>query len=136
MSGWRRRTTRTSSAASRRWASIANGAARPAAHGPHQLGTRDHARGASRAVAAGIGRHLGRGGMTAVRRPSERRPRKPPPAAAEGAASRIRPLLERYCKLAKVKLTRRGADLYEMKLPLSERTHFSGRTTARVALAL
>src|SRR5438067_7337688 len=74
--------------------------------------------------------------MTAVRRPSQRRPRKPPPAAAEGAASRIRPLLERYCKLAKVKLTPRGADLYEMKLPLSERTHFSGRATVRVALSL
>src|SRR5438067_8392716 len=74
--------------------------------------------------------------MTAVRRPSQRRPRKPPPAAAEGAASRIRPLLERYCKLAKVKLTPHGADLYEMKLPLSERTHFSGRATVRVALSL
>src|SRR5438105_15317208 len=74
--------------------------------------------------------------MTAVRRPSVRRPRKPPPAAAEGAASRIRPLLERYCKLAKVKLIACGADLYEMKLPLSERAHFSGRATVRVALSL
>ena len=74
--------------------------------------------------------------MTAVRRPSERRPRKPPPAAAEGAASRIRPLLERYCKLAKVKLIPRGADLYDMKLPPAERTHFSGRATVRVALSL
>ena len=74
--------------------------------------------------------------MTAVRRPSERRPRKPPPAAAEGAASRIRPLLERYCKLAKVKLIARGADLYDMKLPVSERAHFGERASVRVALSL
>ena len=46
------------------------------------------------------------------------------------------PLLQRYCKLAKVKLIARGADLYEMKLPLSERAHFSGRATVRVALSL
>ena len=50
--------------------------------------------------------------------------------------ARIWPLLERYCKLAKVKLIPRGADLYEMKLPLSERPHFSGRATVRVALSL
>src|SRR5438477_13028356 len=49
---------------------------------------------------------------------------------------RIRTLLERYCKLAKVKLIAHGADLYEMKLPLSERAHFSGRATVRVALSL
>ena len=49
---------------------------------------------------------------------------------------RIRPLLERYCKLAKVKLLPRGADLYEMKLPLSERAHFGDRATVRVALSL
>jgi hypothetical protein len=46
------------------------------------------------------------------------------------------PLLERYCKLAKVKLSPRGADLYDMKLPLSERAHFSGRASVRVALSL
>ncbi len=50
--------------------------------------------------------------------------------------ARMWPLLERYCKLAKAKLIRRGADLYEMKLPLSERAHFSGRATVRVALSL
>src|SRR5207253_7919559 len=50
--------------------------------------------------------------------------------------ARMWPLLERYCKLAKVKLIPRGADLYEMKLPLSERAHFSGRATVRVALSL
>jgi len=45
-------------------------------------------------------------------------------------------LLQRYAKLAKVKLIARGADLYDMKLPLSERVHFSGRSTVRVALSL
>jgi hypothetical protein len=46
------------------------------------------------------------------------------------------PLLERYCKLAKVKLIPRGADLYDMKLPVSERAHFGERATVRVALSL
>src|SRR5206468_6183078 len=50
--------------------------------------------------------------------------------------SRTWPLLERYCKLAKVKLLPRGADLYDMKLPVSERAHFSGRATVHVALSL
>ena len=50
--------------------------------------------------------------------------------------SRIWPLLERYCKLAKVKLLPRGADLYDMKLPVSERAHFGDRATVRVALSL
>ena len=50
--------------------------------------------------------------------------------------SRIWPLLERYCKLAKVKLIPRGADLYDMKLPVSERVHFGERATVRVALSL
>ena len=59
------------------------------------------------------------------------------PAAAQAAADgRIRPLLERYCKLAKVKLLPRGADLYELKLPTSERAHFKGRAAVRVALSL
>ena len=49
---------------------------------------------------------------------------------------RIRTLLERYCRLAKVKLLPRGADLYELKLPLAERAHFKGRATVRVALSL
>jgi len=49
---------------------------------------------------------------------------------------RIRTLLERYCKLAKVKLLPRGADLYELKLPLSERAHFGDRASVRVALSL
>src|SRR5207253_2662574 len=62
-----------------------------------------------------------------------KRPRKTVEVKTDG---RMWPLLERYCKLAKVKLARRGADLYDMKLPLSERAHFSGRATMRVALSL
>ncbi len=50
--------------------------------------------------------------------------------------SRIWPLLERYCKLAKVKLIARGADLYDMKLPVAERAHFGERASVRVALSL
>lgn len=61
------------------------------------------------------------------------RRKRPHPATEDG---RIRPLLERYCKLAKVKLIARGSDLYELKLPLSERAHFGDRATVRVALSL
>ena len=50
--------------------------------------------------------------------------------------SRMWPLLERYCKLANVKLIARGADLYDMKLPLAERAHFGERASVRVALSL
>lgn len=49
---------------------------------------------------------------------------------------RIRPLLERYCKLAKVKLVARGAELYELKLPVAERAYFKDRAAVRVALSL
>jgi len=52
------------------------------------------------------------------------------------ADGRIWPLLQRYCKLAKVKLLPRGADLYDMKLPPSERAHFGERASVRVALSL
>src|SRR5213075_1058485 len=69
------------------------------------------------------------------KRRTTRDARETPAPMSEGDP-RIRTLLERYCKLAKVKLTRRNADLYEMKLPLSERAHFSGRASVRVALSL
>src|SRR5438270_14069907 len=69
-----------------------------------------------------------------------RRKRSPSPEGRGGQGvrtdDRLWPLLQRYAKLAKVKLIPRGADLYETKLPLSERTHLSGRAPARVALAL
>ncbi|MGH7520877.1 MAG: hypothetical protein ACREMI_06335 [Gemmatimonadales bacterium] len=72
--------------------------------------------------------------MKAVRKSPRKRAGKP--GTEPLADSRIRPLLERYCKLAKVKLLPRGADLYELKLPLSERAHFGGRAAVRVALSL
>src|SRR5712664_4313838 len=65
------------------------------------------------------------------------RPYRPlPPPTASTADDRIWPLLQRYAKLAKVKLIPRGADLYEMKLPVSERAHFGERASVRVALSL
>ena len=62
--------------------------------------------------------------------------RRLPPPTAPTADARIWPLLQRYAKLAKVKLIARGADLYDMKLPVSERAHFGERATVRVALSL
>ncbi len=62
--------------------------------------------------------------------------RRLPPPTAPTADARIWPLLEKYSKLAKVKLIPRGADLYDMKLPVSERAHFAGRASVRVALSL
>ena len=61
-------------------------------------------------------------------------PETPAPMAASDP--RIRALLERYSKLAKVKLLPRGADLYELKLPPAERPYFRDRATVRVALSL
>src|SRR6266545_2485899 len=104
-----------------------------AAHGPDELGTRDHARGAGRAPPAGTGRHL-RGSRVTARRSSPPGPLSVPERGNDGG--RMWPLLQRYCKLAKVKLIPHGADLYDMKLPLSERAHFSGRASVRVALSL
>src|SRR5213075_3242478 len=69
------------------------------------------------------------------KRRTTRDARETPAPMSEGDP-RVRALLERYCKLAKVKLIPRGADLYDMKLPVSERAHFSGRASVRVALSL
>jgi hypothetical protein len=75
--------------------------------------------------------------VTAKRRSTSHAARRMPHAeTAPKADDRIRPLLERYSKLAKAKLIPRGADLYELKLPLSERAHFGNRASVRVALSL
>ena len=75
--------------------------------------------------------------MTTRRKARPYRPLPPPTAStASTADDRIWPLLQRYAKLAKVKLLPRGADLYDMKLPVAERAHFSGRASVRVALSL
>jgi hypothetical protein len=56
--------------------------------------------------------------------------------AEQHSDGRIGPLLEGYCKLAKVKMVKRGPDLHELKLPLAERAHFRDRDALRVALSL
>ena len=78
--------------------------------------------------------------------PPKRKPRSkptaPPPAPqAAGdtdplADARIRPLVERYCDLAGVKLLDKGAHLRELKLPPAERAHFQGRDSLRLAFSL
>src|SRR5213594_4303357 len=60
----------------------------------------------------------------------------PAPDADPLADARIRPLVERYCDLAGVKLVDKGADLRELKLPLAERAHFQGRASLRLALSV
>ncbi len=70
-------------------------------------------------------------------RPQPSRP--PPPAVGDAdplADTRIRPLLERYCKLAGVKQTALGADHSELSLPQSERPFFRDRASVRVAFSL
>ena len=63
----------------------------------------------------------------------------PAQAARDGdplADARIGPLLERYCRLARVKRAAAGADLHELSLPPSERRFFRDRLTLRVAFSL
>ncbi|PYO73924.1 MAG: hypothetical protein DMD64_05650, partial [Gemmatimonadetes bacterium] len=79
--------------------------------------------------------------MTRRRKPqSKPKPRvaaaPPAPDADPLADARIRPLVERYCDLAGVKLVDKGADLRELKLPLAERAHFQGRASLRLALSV
>ncbi|HEV2749288.1 MAG TPA: hypothetical protein VGV12_02065, partial [Gemmatimonadales bacterium] len=52
------------------------------------------------------------------------------------ADTRIRPLLERYCKLAKVKQAALSPDHSELKLPEAERPFFRDRESLRVAFSL
>ena len=83
------------------------------------------------------------------RRPAknERKPQRKPRAKAATPAqagrdgdpladARIRPLLERYCRLARVKRAAPAADLHELSLPPSERRFFRDRLTLRVAFSL
>jgi len=68
--------------------------------------------------------------------------RKPRPRARRKADAdplgdaRIRPLLERYCKLAGVKQTTLTTDRWELTLPPAERPFFRDRATLRVAFSL
>ncbi len=81
--------------------------------------------------------------MKPRRRPRPKRQRLPPPPAAAPvsetdplADARIRPLLERYCRLAGVKQAALGPDHSELKLPQAERTFFRDRASLRVAFSL
>ena len=76
------------------------------------------------------------------RRKPRPEPRPPAPAAAGGgdtdplADARIRPLLERYCGLARVKHAALGPDHSELRFPQAERPFFRDRASLRVAFSL
>lgn len=68
-----------------------------------------------------------------------RKPRAKAPAAGDAdplADARLRPLLDRYCRLARVKQAAVGADTRELSLPPSERRFFRDRESLRVAFSL
>ena len=79
-------------------------------------------------------------------RKPERKPRRKPRAEAASPTRatdpdplvdvRIRPLVERYCRLAKVKQTALGADRSELALPEAERPFFRDRASLRVAFSV
>jgi hypothetical protein len=76
-----------------------------------------------------------------ARTPTPRsQPAPPAPATASDADpladARIRPLLERYCRLARATMTSVGTDHYELTLPRSERGFFRDRESLRVAFSL
>jgi len=78
------------------------------------------------------------------RRKPQRKPRPQPPPPAPHAVgdtdpladARIRPLLERYCRLAGVTEAALGPDHWELSLPQSERPFFRDRESLRVAFSL
>ena len=71
-----------------------------------------------------------------VKRPASAAARAVPGEADPLADPRIRPLLERYCRLARVKQATLGADHHELSLPPSERRFFRDRESLRVAFSL
>ncbi len=85
----------------------------------------------------------------ALRRGTPRKPRRAPrsthPAASAPPAvtepdpladQRIRPLLDRYCRLAGVKQAARGPDHSELRLPEAERPFFRDRKSLLVAFSV
>lgn len=73
-------------------------------------------------------------------RPSRRKPRAAAPQTPREvdplAGSALRPLLDRYCKLAGVKQSALGPDHTELKLPPAERPFFRDRERVSVAFSL
>src|SRR5256712_5288998 len=86
------------------------------------------------------GRRTGRKtGRKEGRTPFPRLPAPSAPAVTDPdplADTRIRTLLERYCKLARVKQAALGPDHSELSLPQSERPFFRDRESVRVAFSL
>ena len=72
-----------------------------------------------------------------MKRKASKPRRRPHPREADPLGdARIRPLLERYCKLAGVKQAALAADRTELSLPEAERRFFRDRATLRVAFSL
>ena len=73
-----------------------------------------------------------------MKRKPRRKPRAKHAASRQGephADAHIGPLVERYCRLARVKRAVSG-DLHELSLPPSERRFFRDRDRLRVAFSL
>src|SRR5207247_789848 len=119
-----------------------------AAHGLDEQRARHHARRAGGAAPPGSRGH--RGGRVKRKPRRKARPktasklsarRLPVNGPAVGdtdplADARIRPLLERYCRLAGVKQAALGPDHAELSLPKSERSFFRDRASLRLAFSL
>ena len=72
-------------------------------------------------------------------RDARAKPAAPPSPTGGGdplGDPRVRPLVARYCRLARVKQTGSGSDLHELALPPSERRFFRDRSSLRVAFSL
>ncbi len=82
------------------------------------------------------------GPRSARRLAARRQPVNEPRRASPGgdadplADARIRPLLERYCGLARVKHAALGPDHSELRFPQAERPFFRDRASLRVAFSL
>src|SRR5207245_6929647 len=115
---------------------------------PEQLRTRDRARGAGGPSSPVPRRHRGRRRVTQRPKPKPRpkprpkpKPRREPALQPIGdndplADARIRPLLQRYCRLAGVQQAALGPDHSELRLPQAERPFFRDRESLRLAFSV
>src|SRR5213079_487265 len=116
-----------------------------------QLRTRDRARGAGGPPSPVPRRHRGRRRVTQRPKPKPKpRPKPKPKPRRERALpapqpigdsdpladARIRPLLQRYCRLAGVKQAALGPDHSELRLPQAERPFFRDRESLRLAFSV
>src|SRR3989441_8272159 len=123
-----------------------------AAHRLDEQRARHHAGGRGGPPADGARRHCGgymrhKTGRRTGRKTGRKEGRNPLPRPSEPSApavtdpdpladARIRPLLERYCRLAGVKQAALGPDHSELRLPQAERPFFRDRASLRVAFSL